>query len=153
MKRFGNIVLMLSLLTTPVLRAATYLTIENKQGEQTSFSLEQKPTLSFSSESIILKYGDNEVQYPLSDYWKFTYTDEDVTGITHPEWDNTFILKDNNGIASVAPGTIVQIFNANGTLVSQTVADDNGHVSLYFPTSGLYIVRAGNKYFKYLNKE
>ena len=138
--------LLLSLTT----RAANYITIEDKDGAKTSFLLSSDPRLSFTSEALVLTCGDSRVEYPLDAYAKFFYTDDDETAVR--ELSSSFSFDGDSGNGRIAPGSRVLIYNVSGTLLSETVADADGRLRLSFPGSGLYIVRAGNLTFKYLNK-
>lgn len=141
--------LMLLLLSVTV-RAANYITIEDKDGGWTSFQLSLDPRLSFTSEALVLTCGESRVEYPLDAYARFFYTDDDVTSVR--ELGSSFSFDGNSGEGRIAPGARVLIYNVSGTLLSETVADADGRFRLSFPGSGLYIVRAGSKTFKYLNK-
>lgn len=142
--------LMLLLLSVTARATANYITIEDKDGGWTSFQLSLDPRLSFTSEALVLTCGESRVEYPLDAYAKFFYTDDDVTSVR--ELGSSFSFDGDSGEGRISPGARVLIYNVGGTLLSETVADADGHLRLSFPGSGLYIVRAGNKTFKYLNK-
>lgn len=145
--RLLTLMLLLLSFTT---RAANYITIEDKDGTKTSFQLSLDPRLSFTSEALVLTCGDSRVEYPLDTFAKFSYTDDDETAVR--EFGSSFSFDGDSGEGRIAPGARVLIYNVSGTLLSETVADADGRFRLSFPGSGLYIVRAGNQTFKYLNK-
>lgn len=142
--------MLMLLLLSVTTRAANYITIEDKDGGWTSFQLSLDPRLSFTSETLVLTCGESRVEYPLDAYVKFFYTDDDVTSVR--ELGSRFSFNGNSGEGRIAPGARVYIFNVGGTLLSESVADADGRFRLSFPGSGLYIVRAAGKTFKYLNK-
>lgn len=142
--------LMLLLLSVTARATANYITIEDKDGGWTSFQLSLDPRLSFTSEALVLTCGESRVEYPLDAYARFFYTDDDVTSVR--QLGSSFSFDGNSGEGRIAPGARVLIYNVGGTLLSETDADADGRFRLSFPGSGLYIVRAGNKTFKYLNK-
>ena len=145
-----RILTLMLLLLSVTTRAANYITIEDKDGGWTSFQLSLDPRLSFTSEALVLTCGESRVEYPLDAYTRFFYTDDDVTSVR--ELGSSFSFDGNSGEGRISPGARVLIYNVGGTQLSETVADADGRFRLSFPGSGLYIVRAGNKTFKYLNK-
>lgn len=149
-KRTTQLLTLMFLLLSLTTQAANYITIEAKDGAKTSFLLSLDPRLSFTAEALVLTCGDSRVEFPLTDYAKFFYTDDDMTAVN--ELGSSFSFDGANGGARIAPGAHVLIYNTNGTLLSETVADGEGRVRFSFPGSGLYIVRAGKQSFKYLNK-
>ena len=130
--------------------AAEYITIENKDGEKTSFALNGSPKVTFTAEAIVLSVDDKEVQYPLTDYLKFYYTEDDETAIR--TIGSTYDFETDGVTAKTSPGTKAFIYNVDGTLIAETSADSEGKVTLPATGRGIYVIRIGNKTLKYIKK-
>lgn len=71
------------------------------------------------------------------------------TGIEDADCGNTEIVGSNGKIAVSAASEVVDIYTANGVLVSSTPMNGNAEIAI---APGLYLVKTGNKVAKVLVK-
>ena len=73
--------------------AADYVKVTDKEGKATTFALTDKPMVTFTSDHLVLTAGSKTVEYPLTDFLSFTFTDQ-PTGI------NTVGAEQSNAVFS-----------------------------------------------------
>lgn len=136
--------------------AADYVTVTDKEGKATTFALTDKPMVTFTSDQLVLTAGSKTVEYPLTDFLSFTFTDQ-PTGI------NTVGADQSNAVFSftnfsvrgegLKAGTRVSVYTINGQLVGSAVVNQNGAVEVPFDgQKGVFIVKSLTKTFKFINQ-
>lgn len=136
--------------------AADYVTVTDKEGKATTFALTDKPTVTFTSDHLVLTAGSKTVEYPLTGFLSFTFTDQ-PTGI------NTVGAEQSNAVFSftnfsvrgegLKAGTRVSVYTINGQLVGSAVVNQNGAVEVPFDgQKGVFIVKSLTKTFKFINQ-
>lgn len=132
-------------------RAASFLTVTDKDGQQTSFALSTKPVVTFTAESLVLTAGAETVEYPLTAYRKFSFADGAATaiekaGAAHP----VFAFGDALTATGLQPGTRVAVYSLGGVQVASATASAAGTVSIPLSSErGVLVVKAGKKVFKF----
>lgn len=132
-------------------RAASYLTVTDKDGQQTSFALATRPVVTFTAESLVLTAGAETVEYPRTAYRKFTLTDEAPTAISKAENAHpVFAFGDALTATGLQPGTRVAVYSLGGVQIASATASAAGTVSVPLSSArGVLVVKAGNKVFKF----
>ncbi len=137
--------------------AAEYLTVSDANGNKTSFALSEKPTVTFSSENIILTAGDQTVEYPLTEYRSFTFTnDNETTAIGQVETaaGSNAVFSFANGIhgEGLEAGSRVVVYNLGGQTVGSAKVSADGSLDIQLDAAGVYVVKTSAKSFKFIKK-
>ena len=113
--------------------AANHVKVSGKSGESTFFALADKPTVTFTTNKLVITAGKQTVEYPLNEFRSFEFADPSSTGIdTAP---------------SSTDGQAVFSF-----VVSATVNTD-GSVDLPLNgQTGVFIVKSTSRTFKFIQK-
>lgn len=110
------------------------VTVENKNGEKTTFLFSQKPEITMTMSDIVITMGATEIHYPIASVKRFTLTD--ATGIETPTVHNN-------------PGDVTFVYTANGELVGRYSAE-------YFTSeqlsNGIYIIKTNKSTYKLIKK-
>lgn len=137
--------------------AADWLTVTDAQGNKTSFALSTSPKVTFTSENLVLTAGDQTVEYPLADYSKFEFTDDNqTTGIKTV--DNTgsnavFSFGESVHGEGLKAGSRVSVYSVGGQMVGSATVSANGSVDIPLNGgNGVFIVRSASKSFKFIKK-
>lgn len=139
-------------------QAANYVTVADANGAKVSFEVSAKPTVTFTATDLVITAGEQTVEYPLTDYRSFTFTDDNQTTTGIGSVDNTgtnavFTIGDNVHGEGLKAGSRVAVYSANGQLVGQATVSSNGSVDISLNGgNGVYIVKSASKTFKFIKK-
>ena len=61
--------------------AASHVKVSGKTGESTFFALNDKPTVTFTANKLVITAGNKTVEYPLNEFRSFEFADPSSTGI------------------------------------------------------------------------
>lgn len=119
--------------------AQNTLNIHQKDGAVMSYGFAEKPVVTYTETGIHLKTTKVELDFPLTNLEKFTFTDGETDAIEVVRTENTY--------------ADVRIYNTNGVLL-RTVRQSEGKVS--FATSdlprGIYIITNGETTYKIVKR-
>ena len=157
MKRY--IIAILALLMAVASQAQTTyksLLVSMKNGGETEFKFSATPVATFEGADmkITTDQGAAIVTMPMADVEKMTIID-DASGVTEVSAADraSFTIGDSAILgAGFAPATVAALYSLDGMLLAHCTADDNGCFSLAIPAGakGTYIVKAGNRSFKFI---
>lgn len=144
-----------ALLMCPVFSQNT-LTIHQKDGQQFSFGFADKPVITYTESDLVLKTAKTELQYPLAQLAKFTFTDIDDAVIFIKDDKATQLVLDNYAvnITGIKAEATITLIGSDGKTVGTYKADADGGVTFSiadFPV-GIYIIKSENLTYKILKK-
>jgi hypothetical protein len=147
---------LVALLVCPVFSQNT-LTIHQKDGQQFSFGLEDKPVITYTETDLVLKTTKTELQYPLASLAKFTFTDIDDAVIPIKDDGNSAQLQLDNYVVCITgakAGISVTVIGSDGKTVDTYKTDDDGSITFSIADlpQGLYIINTENLTCKILKK-
>ena len=115
-----------------------------KDGSRQAYALSQLPEVTFSGSTLVIKGENLEVSYPLADVARFTYEENDVTGITSlTTGEKQFELREESiYFPSLSAKTHVRIYGTDGkTVLTQSVDREGAYTfSLQHLQPGTYMV-------------
>ena len=147
---------LVALLVCPVFSQNT-LTIHQKDGQQFSFGLEDKPVITYTETDLVLKTTKTELQYPLASLAKFTFADVDDAVISIKDDGNLAQLQLDNYVVCITgakAGISVTVIESDGKTVDTYKTDDDGSITFSIADlpQGLYIINTENLTCKILKK-
>lgn len=116
--------------------------------------LDDQPVVSFSDDYLVIStHMGASVSFPSSHVTKWTYVrDDEATGISNAARFGSLLSFDGKhiGLTNLAPSTAVQVYTADGVLVSSATTDSRGCVSLSVPErlGVVYVVKTSTVTFK-----
>lgn len=139
------------------LHAASYVTVTDSQGGKVSFALASKPTVTFTADSMVITASEQTVQYPLTEYRSFTFTDEDVTTSIQKaqalEGHPVFTLGDDVHAEGLPAGSRLSVYTVSGQLVGSVTVSGNGSATVPLNNlNGVLVVKSATKSFKFIKK-
>lgn len=137
--------------------AADYLTVIDADGNKTNFAIADYPKISFTSSAMVITDGSRTVEYPLTEYRSFAFTDKEnnTDGVEKINADGTnakFSFADGIHGEGLEAGTRVVVYSINGQVVGQGVVSAGGSVDVPLQGNGVYIVKSAKKSFKFIRK-
>ena len=147
---------LVALLVCPVFSQNT-LTIHQKDGQQFSFGLVDKPVITYTETDLVLKTTKTELQYPLASLAKFTFADVDDAVISIKDDGNLAQLQLDNYVVCITgakAGISVTVIESDGKTVDTYKTDDDGSITFSIADlpQGLYIINTENLTCKILKK-
>lgn len=137
--------------------AADHVKVSGKTGESTYFKLSDKPTVTFTTNKLVIKAGSQTVEYPLTEFRSFEFADPSTNGIgavpSQNESQAVFSFGEDVRGEGLQPGSRVSIFNVSGQLVVSATVNADGAVSLPLNgQTGVFIVKSTSRTFKFIKK-
>ena len=137
--------------------AASHVKVSGKTGESTYFKLSDKPTVTFTTNKLVIKAGSQTVEYPLTEFRSFEFADPSTNGIgavpSQNESQAVFSFGEDVRGEGLQPGSRVSIFNVSGQLVVSATVNADGAVSLPLNgQTGVCIVKSTSRTFKFIKK-
>lgn len=137
--------------------AASHVKVSGKTGESTYFKLSDKPTVTFTTNKLVIKAGSQTVEYPLTEFRSFEFADPSTNGIgavpSQNESQAVFSFAEDVRGEGLQPGSRVSIFNVSGQLVVSATVNADGAVSLPLNgQTGVFIVKSTSRTFKFIKK-
>lgn len=137
--------------------AASHVKVSGKTGESTYFKLSDKPTVTFTTNKLVIKAGSQTVEYPLTEFRSFEFADPSTNGIgavpSQNENQAVFSFDEDVRGEGLQPGSRVSIFNVSGQLVVSATVNADGVVSLPLNgQTGVFIVKSTSRTFKFIKK-
>ncbi|MBR6141521.1 MAG: hypothetical protein IKQ37_07150 [Bacteroidaceae bacterium] len=153
-KQFFSLLLLLSALTA---RAASdginAMLLQGPSDYKFSILLDDQPVVTFSDDYLVVSTHMTVVSIPSHLVTKWTYVqDEEATGINNASRFGSLLSFDGKhiGMTNLAPSTAVQVYTADGALVTSGTTDSRGNVSLTVPErqGAVYVVKTSTVTFK-----
>lgn len=122
--------------------AQTMLTLHSKDGSTFSYSLSDKPVVTYNGDVLVLTSDKVNVEYPVADLAKMTFTDTEtsVESVT---------------MSQQGEDPTVRIYSTGGTLV-KTIEADEANADISFSTkdlpAGIYIIKQGVQTYKIIKQ-
>ena len=144
-----------ALLMCPVFSQNT-LTIHQKDGQQFSFGFADKPVITYTDTDLVLKTTRTELQYPLAQLAKFTFTDVEDAVISIKDDKAVQLELDNYAvnITGAKPGIMVSVTGIDGKSLAVYKTDADGSVTFSISElpEGIYIIKTESLTCKILKK-
>lgn len=134
--------------------AEAYVKVTGADGKAVTFRVEDHPKVSFTEEALVITTDEATVDYPLSDYRRFEFSDE-ATAVSSVESvrNPTFAIGSSLTADGLEPGSLVSVYSAGGQLIGSAKADLSGHASVSLQgLDGVGIVKTTAKTFKFIKK-
>lgn len=120
------------------------LCIYTKDGCRAFFCFQNKPKVVIKDNILEITAGDEIVKYPLDNFAKFTFENEETTSIDTIK-DTTYTIKSN----IITTKGQISVFDLSGKVVAQS---ESGEISLTDAPKGVCLTKTKNVSFKYLKK-
>jgi len=140
-----NILAALLLMVSANMMADNYLTITYSGSEQ-NISLPTVQKITFEEGFVVVTTSEGKHSYPISILDKMSFTESADAIKALPEQAENLTFK--NGTLSVKGDGFLRIYNTAGALVSIANVKEGANVSLDNLSTGVYIVRMGDKAIK-----
>ena len=134
------------------------LVVLTKDNVKTEFLLADKPMVKFEGKSLRITSAKADVTYMLADIIRFTYINNNPTGITtlsEDEDPTEFSYADGSIVLSnLKKGALVAVYSLDGKLVQQLKANHQGtyRISLSSLPTGVYVVKADTITYKIMKR-
>ena len=152
--------LLSALLATALLATATpsladsYVKVTTQAGKVTLFTLSEQPTITFSTDSVLVSTVSLKLSYPASEQLTFELTDQTAAvNLAHTTGTVQFHMGDNLDVTGLEPSAPVVLYDAQGRKLASARATQQGsaHVSLS-GLHGVIIVKTPQKTFKMIKQ-
>lgn len=126
-----------------------FLTIIFQDGSKQSYTLNDRPKVTFDKTTLFVKAQEVENNFALKDVHKFVFTDTPETGISAVDgkvFRFSFTDGENVVLEGHAAGTAVRLYDTAGKAVRNTSADAEGRatVSLAGLQAGVYMINTAD---------
>ncbi len=131
-----------------------HMVVTFKEGEHYDFLLEEKPTITFDDDHLIVNENASTT-YELDNVDGWYFCDEYSTTTTAEASKIRIICTNESEIAIEQAGenTTVHLTNAYGKSIASTKTSASGTATISLPVSkGVYILNIGNQSFKLIRK-
>lgn len=123
--------------------------------ESVTFQFENRPTVNFTSEKIVVADAHNSVEFPVTSAVKFEFVDSD-SAVDNISEDNLKISFTSGGIEiqGLVAGSDVYVYDISGILLAHSYAGTDGDcfVSTERLPQGCLIVKTSSRTYKILNR-
>ena len=149
--RILSLITTLFVATTLSAQRLDYLTLRLTNGEEHSLNIAAGATLTFSANTFVGQASGQQLQLPLADLATLFFAAE-PTGIEDLSAATVSARLSSNALIVTAPaGNAVSVYTLDGRLVTTLQKGVSGSERFSLPlSSGVYIVRIGQKTFKLL---
>lgn len=154
-----KILLILTFIFSLPVCAEHYLVIEMNDSRQHSYSLSDKPVITFDNNRLFIKTDKIELDYPIKDIVKYYFTELDETGVEDIKKDANkihfiYTNPDFLSIEGVIGDADIKVYDISGRIcdVISTNSDNCIKVELKGLTKGVYIIKINNHSFKIIRR-
>lgn len=152
-KKFVKVLTIATVMTSHMtaMWATDALVVTAKDGAKTIFMLEEKPQVSFNDADVVISTESTIVSFPASDFRTFSI-DDPATSINDAEAAvPAFCFDKGLQCSGLAKGSLVNVYSADGKMVTSGKADENGRIHLRFDTAKgtVYIIKTSTRTFKF----
>lgn len=152
---FKSALMALLLLMATVIRASDvqYLTIM-VQGKPVSFALSDKPVITYQNNQLVVTTAEETVEISVAEISGTGFSETSTAIRNLMSGGKPQVECGRVYFSDLTPGTLVQVFTADGRSVAEAKADANGtaQVSLSELPKGTYLLKAGKQTIKIMNK-
>lgn len=134
------------------MQASDYVRVSTGDGEAAFFSLDEKPTVSFSAGHLVMTTSTTVVEYPVNEYRSFEIVPRptDVTDFSAA----VFSVGNTVAATGLPAGSELVVCSVTGELVGRVVADVTGHAEIPMSgRTGVFVVKSKSKTFKFIRKQ
>lgn len=133
-------------------QAADYVKVSTSDGNATFFSLDEKPTVSFTAKHLVLTTSTVEIEYPIADYRSFEFVAQTV-GVNDVADKVVFSVGNSLTGKGLPAGSEVSLYSSAGNMVGRAVVSESGCVEIpLHGQTGVFIVKSVSKTFKFIKK-
>jgi hypothetical protein len=150
-----KILFILAIIFSLPLYADYHLVIEMNNSKEHSYSLLDKPVISFENNKMVIKTTEIEISYNIADIVKYYFSDVDDTGINDINEDVnkihfTYTNPDFLLIEGIAGKDEVRVYDTSGRecVVNSERNDNCIKVEFNGLPKGIYIIKVNNHSFK-----
>lgn len=148
-------VTLLASMTSISVSAAKHVKVSDKDGNNTYFALSEKPTVTFTSTTMVLTAGSQTVEYPLTDFRAFAFEDDPLSIESLNGEGNNAVFSFGNSLKGegLKAGSQVAVYTINGQLVGRSTVSQSGTVEIPLDgQTGVFVVKSLSKTFKFIRK-
>ena len=150
-----KILLILTIIFSLPMYADHYLVIEMNDSKQHSYSLSDKPVITFDNNRLFIKTDKIELDYQIEDILKYYFTKLDETGVEEIKnyTDKIHFIYTNPdflSIEGVVGDADIKMYDISGRVcdVISTKSDNCAKIELSTLHKGVYIIKVNNHSFK-----
>lgn len=129
----------------------TALVVWHKDGSCTEMAFKDKPSVKFGGEKVVLESEGTSVEFDRSELLRITYGQEGAK-VASPEKETLITVSHGELVLRhVATTTPISVYGITGQSVSVKVRrqTDNVWISLADLSKGVYVIKVGDRNFKY----
>lgn len=148
-------VALLASMSTLSASAADFVKVSDKDGKDTYFALSEKPTVTFTSNAMILTAGSQRIEYPLTDFRSFAFANQPTAIETLDTESSNAVFSFGNSLRGegLKAGSQVAVYTINGQLVGRGTVSQSGSVEISLDgQTGVFVVKSLSKTFKFIRK-
>lgn len=150
-----KILLILAVIFSLPTFADHHLVIEINDSKQHSYSLSDKPVITFDNDRLFIKTDKIEIDYPISNIVKYYFIELDETGVEDikNDVDNINFIYTNPDflcVEGINGDADINIYDISGRVcaVNSTKSDNCMKIELSTLKKGVYIIKVNNHSFK-----
>lgn len=155
-----KILLLFSFICSLPIYADHYLVIELNNSKKHSYSLEEKPVISFNNDKLVIETDNIKLDYLIDDIAKYYFSEAAETDVEDIKYDVnnihfTYTNPDFLLIEGVTGNENVLVYEINGRTCPVDILKSDNCIKVQLNTlpNGLYIINVDNKHsFKIIRK-
>lgn len=155
-KFYSLLLLLLAVVTAHAADAKWCLVVESAGGETIAIGADLKPVIKTVADGYELRYGETVTAFTWSQLKKVSIKETEPTAVEEVSMKPAIqVAPGEVAIQGAEPGSVAQVFSANGQLVQSARVAANGSVSLStqnLPAGQVYIVKTTKSTFKIIKK-
>lgn len=129
------------------------LEIRLTTGETATFVLDKQPKITFSAGNLVITSPTYTTEYPLASLQRYTFKQVPASQITPPHADGQPSVSQTDGqiiLSDLPADATVTVYSIDGMAISSPTTATDGHATIDTSTltSGVYIIKYGNKSLK-----
>lgn len=149
---YSLLLLLLAVVTAHAADAKWCLVVESAGGETIAIGADLKPVIKTVADGYELRYGETVTAFTWSQLKKVSIKETEPTAVEEVSMKPAIqVAPGEVTIQSAEPGSVAQVFSANGQLVQSARVAANGSVSLStqnLPAGQVYIIKTTKSTFK-----
>ena len=124
------------------------------QGKPVSFTLSDKPVISYLNNQLVVATSKETVEIPVGDISSIVFSGTSTAIHNLMSEDKPQVKGGLVYFSDLKPGTLIYVFTSDGKNIAKVKADYSGTVQVNlseFP-KGIYLIKAGKQTIKIINK-
>ena len=150
-KFYSLLLLLLAVVTAHAANAKWCLVVESAGGETIAIGADLKPVIKTVADGYELRYGETVTAFTWSQLKKVSIKETEPTAVEEVSMKPAIqVAPGEVAIQGAEPGSVAQVFSANGQLVQSARVAANGSVSLStqnLPAGQVYIIKTTKSTF------